>query len=318
MNNLPIQVTGGTLEASDFNPIPSELKNIVTDSGQTLSAGDSYQVSRAVAIYAAGADYYTDGGAADAYVLSVVGSKKPPVAYFTGMRVRFRAANPNTGACTVNVAALGAKSIKLADGSTDPASADITTAFDTELVYDGTNFRIRNIQSPSLKLATGVRVNKFSSDGTLVGNSDLTIPTEQAVKTYVDDLLGTAGPTWVKYTKAYTDFSYAGTSYSITLLSLLAKELIHGVVIKHGTPFNGGSITTYTLEVGISGDESKYATAFDVFQAAGDQVGKSYLNFGLENFGSSSNILVTARASHNLNTATQGAVEIWVLKSTLP
>ncbi|MEH1945275.1 MAG: tail fiber domain-containing protein [Nostoc sp.] len=37
-----------------------------------------------------------------------------------------------------------------------------------------------------LKLQNGVAVNKISSDGTLVGNSDLTIPTEKAIKTYAD------------------------------------------------------------------------------------------------------------------------------------
>jgi hypothetical protein len=37
-----------------------------------------------------------------------------------------------------------------------------------------------------LKLKTGVAVNQFSSNGTLVGNSDLTVPTEKAVKTYID------------------------------------------------------------------------------------------------------------------------------------
>lgn len=34
--------------------------------------------------------------------------------------------------------------------------------------------------------ATGARVNEFSTDGTLAGNSDTAVPTEKAVKTYVD------------------------------------------------------------------------------------------------------------------------------------
>ena len=36
-----------------------------------------------------------------------------------------------------------------------------------------------------LKLQSGVAVNEFSTDGTLAGNSDLVIPTEKAVKSYV-------------------------------------------------------------------------------------------------------------------------------------
>ena len=32
----------------------------------------------------------------------------------------------------------------------------------------------------------GATINEFSTDGTLGGNSDIAVPTEQAVKTYVD------------------------------------------------------------------------------------------------------------------------------------
>lgn len=39
-----------------------------------------------------------------------------------------------------------------------------------------------------LSLAVGNRVNEFSIDGTLAGNSDLAVPTEKAVKTYADGL----------------------------------------------------------------------------------------------------------------------------------
>lgn len=40
--------------------------------------------------------------------------------------------------------------------------------------------------SGNLKLQQGVAVNEFSNDGNLTDNSDLTIPTEKAVKAYVD------------------------------------------------------------------------------------------------------------------------------------
>ena len=42
----------------------------------------------------------------------------------------------------------------------------------------------------NLTLQTGATVNEFSIDGNLAGNSDLAVPTEQAVKTYVDNQLG--------------------------------------------------------------------------------------------------------------------------------
>ena len=44
--------------------------------------------------------------------------------------------------------------------------------------------------SCSLTLNAGQAVNEFSTDGTLTGNSDTAIPTEKAVKTYVDSIAG--------------------------------------------------------------------------------------------------------------------------------
>ena len=37
-----------------------------------------------------------------------------------------------------------------------------------------------------IKPSAGTGINEFSTDGTLAGNSDLTVPTEKAVKTYAD------------------------------------------------------------------------------------------------------------------------------------
>lgn len=39
--------------------------------------------------------------------------------------------------------------------------------------------------STAIKLATGAAVNEFSTDGAMTGNSDLAVPTEKAVRTYV-------------------------------------------------------------------------------------------------------------------------------------
>lgn len=160
------KVTGSQWTAAEQMEIVNELENSITDSGQSLSSGDVFQVSKAMSIYAAGGDYYTDSGAADAYILSIIGSKKAPAAYFNGMRIRFRTSNANTGASTVNVASLGVKNIKLANGSSDPLAGDIGTASDVEAVYDGTSFRLLNIQ-----------FERFAVTGTSEFNGVVTIDT---------------------------------------------------------------------------------------------------------------------------------------------
>jgi len=80
----------------------------------------------------------TDTGAANAYVISLSATL---VAYAVGQRFTFKAANANTGASTLNVNAIGAKSIKK-DASGALAAGDIIVGQIYEVEYDGTNFQL--------------------------------------------------------------------------------------------------------------------------------------------------------------------------------
>jgi hypothetical protein len=129
---------------------------------------------------------------------------------------------------------------------------------------------------------------------------------------------GAISPTlkWTKYSVAESDFTATAANESLTLFSLPALGVIHGVIIKHSTPFTGGAAADFTLEVGISGTETKYAGAFDVFQAAGNTVFQISSTVGMENYGAATNILVTGRcATDDVADVTAGAAEIWVLTS---
>ncbi len=83
----------------------------------------------------------TDAGANDTYTCS------PTVAlgsYVTGQRVQLFANTINTGAATVNISALGAKTIKKRVGgiTTDLEDGDIRAGAYVDLIYDGTNFQL--------------------------------------------------------------------------------------------------------------------------------------------------------------------------------
>jgi hypothetical protein len=132
------KVDGNTVDASEWNQL-ADLDNAVISSGQTPSTGNLNQTGIAMAINAAGADFYSDSGTANAYVLTAIGTLRSPHAYFDGMRVRFRPDNANTGASTVNVATLGVKSIKRSDGTTATSAGDIPANADIELRYDLAN-----------------------------------------------------------------------------------------------------------------------------------------------------------------------------------
>lgn len=137
MQNISNKSDGSTtLTASEFNSMLDELENIVNTSSQTLSGSDEFQLSKSIAAYAAVADFYTDSGTANAYVLTSVGSLKSPNQYYNGMRVRFYVGNPNTGASTVNVASLGAVAIKKTNATTALDQGDLTASQYVEIVYN--------------------------------------------------------------------------------------------------------------------------------------------------------------------------------------
>lgn len=187
MQDLNDKVTSSTLTAAEWNEVPSEIQNIIVALGQTLSGADLNQLGKAVAGYAANGDFYTDGGAADAYVLTAIGTgKQAPPAYADGMTIRFMASNANTGASTVNVAGLGVKSIKTAAGA-DPAAGEISTTVITEATYESAsgvfkldvNVRPTSIQDAEFTFAVaGGTANALTATpspawGSLIDNNEL-------------------------------------------------------------------------------------------------------------------------------------------------
>lgn len=133
MKDLNDKVTGGTLSASEWNEVPSEIQNVIEALDIGLSSSDLNQLGKGIAGYVANGNFYTDSGIANAYVLSVVGLKQGSPQYTDGFSASFITANANTGASTVNVAGLGVKEIKL-EGGGDPISGDISGR--VELSFD--------------------------------------------------------------------------------------------------------------------------------------------------------------------------------------
>jgi hypothetical protein len=80
-------------------------------------------------------------------------------AYNAGLCVDLMADTSNTGAATLNIDELGAESIKIADGVTDPAPNQIVAGREIRICYDGTVFR----------LPTAVPLTAISLDGTTQG-----------------------------------------------------------------------------------------------------------------------------------------------------
>ena len=75
----------------------------------------------------------------------------PTVSTLTGLIISFRPQTTNTGTSTVNVAGLGAKTLKQSDGSTNISSGALVGGTTYSFSYDGTNF----VQTGSSSTSSG-------------------------------------------------------------------------------------------------------------------------------------------------------------------
>jgi hypothetical protein len=111
-------------------------------------------------------DYAADAGANDTYTITV---SPAPTAYTTGDVYIFKANTANTGAATLNVNSLGAKTIKK-NSTSDLETGDLIAGQIVTVVYDGTNMQI---QGPVKNLAANV--GTFTKDVSEVTGSTTTI-----------------------------------------------------------------------------------------------------------------------------------------------
>jgi len=148
VDNFTTKTDGiSTQPAAEMNSLFTEAKNAVTTAGQTLAV-DNLQLSRSMAIYASGADFYTDSGTTNTYTLSPVGTKRTPSAYFNGMRIRFYAGNSNTGASTVNVNSIGSVALKKYNASEALVGGEVLEDTFVEAVYNSTASAFDLLPSP--------------------------------------------------------------------------------------------------------------------------------------------------------------------------
>jgi hypothetical protein len=133
--------------------------------------------------------------------------------------------------------------------------------------------------------------------------------------------VGTQYPGWVKITKTYTDLSAAATSNDIELYSLPAKASILAGIIKHTVQFSGGSISGYNVSVGVSGSSVDILNTTIVSAAVADTTFTKSSFFGpkMYDFGAAKSIRLFATSTDDdLDAATAGSVDVYLLVSTLP
>lgn len=132
--------------------------------------------------------------------------------------------------------------------------------------------------------------------------------------------VGTTSPGWVKFTKTYTDLAAAATTNSITLTTLPARGIVHDCYVNHTVQFAGPGITGYTVTVGISGSLSKYQSSYTVSAAVPTSGPFTTISIArvMESGFATTDILLTGGAPVNLDNATAGSVDVYLMMSVLP
>ena len=179
-----------------------------------------------------------------------------------------------------------------------------------------------------------MKANSFDLRGTTSGSQRLSTPATGGVDIVFPATDGSSGDSmvtdgsgnlsfansagWTLFTVSETAFTAAATSEDISLFSLLENQVIEAVVIKHSTAFSGGTLSAFTVSVGIVGDLDKYGSAFDVFQATGAAVAQVSSSLGFEDFTGATDIRIAAVAvGDDVLDAAAGSVDVWVKVSTL-
>jgi len=164
---LQLSASDGTLtplRASAQGNIPSW--NATSEQWEAIAnpaAADATYAVKGVRVLDANAVYYAaDAGSTDAYAITL---SPAPSAYAAGQTFRFKANTINTGAATLNVNSLGAKTI-VKGVNTTLADGDIPAGQFCTVTYDGTNFVLQNPVSTAISIpdsTSGVSAGPASS-----------------------------------------------------------------------------------------------------------------------------------------------------------
>lgn len=145
---------------SNLNTDKIETSYLDTDTALAANSDTKIATQKAVKAYADALasptgkswnEYAVDSVGTDSYAITVTGL----TSYVAGQTFKFKAGTANTGACTLNVNSLGAKSI-YKDVSSELATGDILANQIVTVIYDGTNMQLVSVISGTLTGTGGI------------------------------------------------------------------------------------------------------------------------------------------------------------------
>ncbi len=153
--------TSASGAATSASGAATSATNAATSATNAATSATAAASSATSAAADAAATLYRWGGSAGGTGDTLTLTPSPALgAYGNGVRYVFLATATNTGAATINISGLGAKSLKLTDG-TALSSGVLASGSMFSATYDGTNFRVHELVSvpdgsvTRSKMATG-------------------------------------------------------------------------------------------------------------------------------------------------------------------
>lgn len=262
-------------------------------------------------------DYETAGGTGDVITLAIDAQY---VAYAAGDIIRFQAAAANTGATTINVNALGAKTINK-NHDVGLEAGDIENGMEVVLQYDGTNMQLQTPHASQMTTAnsdtlTGGAVadalhlhfvsGRIGNDHTQTTHTgDVNETTMRTIQVDANDL-GANDILRIRAIGSYTEV--AGTQMTV-------KIKYGGTTFLTSTALTNGD--TWAAELDIHARNATNAQASIgrfITQTQGLTLGN--LVTGVVDSTSNQNVIITFQLTNNADTGTLEAIYVELVKTT--
>jgi hypothetical protein len=120
---------------------------------------------------------------------------------------------------------------------------------------------------------------------------------------------------WIaNFDKVYSNFAKASTTSDPVLVCRVPpRNIIRNIRIRHRIPFTGGAVSACTVSLGTIAVPEKYASRFDVFQAAADTTFQLTSQYISESAGDWTPIYATLyTVGANTNALTAGQVHFGI------
>ena len=226
MQDLNDKSTGDSFFTTDWNPLASEIQNVIEALGQTLTNADLNQLGKSIAGYIASGRFYTDSGSANTYVLTQIGSKQALTSYTDGSLYEFIADNANAaGVSIVNAAGLGIKNIVNRDGNS-PEAGEISGLVSLRYSAGNDNMELQSFVEPIETVSNHIRCGNMQLYDGSSGRTNFEITAVMAATTF--ESIGPTGAgsdnTWTELDQVPANASGIIVNVDSTHTSTLGTE----------------------------------------------------------------------------------------------